>query len=92
MIGNAVPGVHKAVKWNSPLYGIKDDGWFLSLHCFNTYIKVAFFRGTSLDPVPPVDSKNQETGYVHIREADTLDEALTTSRVKQASRLSGERM
>ena len=91
LVVEAVPGVSKAVKWNSPFYGIEGDGWFLSYHCFDRYIKVTFFRGTSLDPVPPVGSKTPETRYSHIHE-DGLDEALFTDWVKQASRLPGERM
>ena len=69
----------------------RSDGWFLSYHCFDRYIKVTFFRGTSLDPVPPVGSKTPETRYYHIHK-DGLDEALFTDWVKQASRLPGERM
>ena len=91
LVVEAVPGVGKAIKWNSPFYGIDGDGWFLSYHCFDRYIKVTFFRGTSLDPVPPVGSKTPETRYYHIHE-DGLDEALFTDWVKQASRLPGERM
>jgi hypothetical protein len=92
LIVRTVPGVHKAVKWNSPLYGIEDQGWFLSLHCFTKYIKVAFFRGTSLSPVPPGASKSQDTRYLDIREDDQFDEAQFTAWVKQASQLPGERM
>jgi hypothetical protein len=92
LIGAAVPGVRKAVKWNSPLYAAGDDGWFLSLHCFTGYIKVAFFRGTALQPVPPEPSKSQDTRYLHIREAVPLDEAQFSAWVRQASRLPGERM
>jgi hypothetical protein len=84
--------VRKAVKWNSPLYAVGDDGWFLSLHCFTGYIKVAFFRGTALQPVPPEPSKSQDTRYLHIREAVPLDEAQFSAWVRQASRLPGERM
>ena len=91
LVVEAVPEVSKAVKWNSPFYGIEGDGWFLSYHCFDRYIKVTFFRGTSLDPAPPVGSKTPETRYYHIHE-DGLDEALFTDWVKQASRLPGERM
>jgi hypothetical protein len=87
-----VPGVHKAVKWNSPFYGVEDEGWFLSLHCFAKYIKVAFFRGASLRPVPPVESKHKDVRYFHIHEDDELDEAQLAAWVKQASRLPGERM
>jgi hypothetical protein len=92
LIARAVPGVRKAVKWNSPLYGMEDNVWFLSLHCFARYIKVAFFRGASLAPVPPGASKTPHTRYFHIHEDDTLDEAQFTAWVKQASRLPGERM
>ena len=92
LIGQAVPGVHKAVKWNSPLYGIADQGWFLGVHCFTKYIKVAFFRGTSLQPVPPGTSKSQDTRYLDIREGEALDEAQFLAWVKQASKLPGERM
>jgi hypothetical protein len=92
LIAEAVPGVRKAVKWNSPFYGSEDDGWFLGIHCFARYIKVAFFRGMSLDPVPPIESKSRDTRYFHIHEDDLLDERQFVSWVKQASRLPGERM
>ncbi len=92
LIERAVPGVHKAVKWNSPLYGLEGQGWFLGIHCFTKYVKVAFFRGTSLRPVPPGASKSQDTRYLDIRENDTLDEAQFTAWVLQASKLPGERM
>lgn len=92
LIVRTVPGVHKAVKWNSPFYGVGDEGWFLSLHCFAKYIKVAFFRGVSLRPVPPVESKHKDVRYFHIHEDDELDEAQLAAWVKQASRLPGERM
>ncbi|WLR93458.1 DUF1801 domain-containing protein [Shinella zoogloeoides] len=92
LVEKTVPDVHKAVKWNSPFYGIEGDGWFLSYHCFAKYIKLTFFRGTSLDPVPPVASKTPETRYFHIHEGEALDEALLASWIKQASRLPGERM
>ena len=92
LIVATVPGVAKAVKWNSPLYGIKDNGWFLSVHCFTKYVKVAFFRGTALKPVPPGASKSKDTRYLDIREGDTLDEAQFAAWVKQASKLRGEQM
>jgi len=91
LVETAVPGVHKAVKWNSPLYGIEDDGWFLSFHCFTKYVKVAFFRGASLRAVPPGESKQQEVRYLDIHEGQ-LDEAQFIAWVKQASKLPGERM
>ncbi len=92
LITRTVPRLHKAVKWNSPFYGVEDQGWFLSFHCFTKYIKVAFFRGTSLDPVPPGESKQKEVRYFHIYEKDRLDEAQFAAWVKQASQLPGERM
>lgn len=92
LIEEAVPNVFKAVKWNSPFYGIEGQGWFLNLHCFTRYVKVAFFRGTSLRPVPPGESRTKETRYLNIHEEDRLDEALFADWVKQASRLPGERM
>jgi hypothetical protein len=91
LIVRAVPGVHKAVKWNSPFYGIEGDGWFLSFHCFTKYIKVTFFRGTSLRPPPPGQSKHKEVRYLDIYE-EQLDEAQFAAWVKQASQLPGERM
>ena len=92
IISRAVPRVHKAVKWNSPLYGIEGQGWFLSVHCFTSYIKVAFFRGQSLRAVPPGESKSRDTRYFHIHADDELDEARFAAWVKQASRLPGERL
>ncbi|MCA0028183.1 MULTISPECIES: DUF1801 domain-containing protein [unclassified Mesorhizobium] len=92
LIERAVPDVRKAVKWNSPFYGVEGEGWFLSFHCFTKYIKVAFFRGISLDPVPPGQSKSKDTRYLDIHEDDQFDEAQFTEWVKQASRLPGERM
>ena len=92
LIARTVPGVRKAVKWNSPLYGVEGQGWFLSFRCFTNYVKVAFFRGTSLRPVPPGASKSKDTRYLDIHEDDQLDEAQLTAWVKQASKLPGERM
>jgi hypothetical protein len=92
LIVRAVPGVRKAVKWNSPLYGVEGQGWFLGIHCFTNYVKVAFFRGISLRPVPPGESKSNDTRYLDIHEDDQLDEAQLAAWVKQASSLPGERM
>jgi hypothetical protein len=92
LIVRAVPGVRTAVKWDSPLYAIEDQGWFLGIHCFTKYVKVAFFRGASLRPVPPGESKQNEVRYLDIHEADQLDEAQLAAWVKQASQLPGERM
>src|SRR5262245_22538306 len=92
LIERSVPGVRKAVKWNSPLYGVEGQGWFLGIHCFTNYIKVAFFRGTSLSPVPPGESKSKDTRYLNIHEHDRIDEAQLAAWVQQASRLPGERL
>ena len=92
LIARTVPGVRKAVKWNSPFYGVEDQVWFLSFHCFAKYIKVAFFRGASLHPAPPVTSKHKDVRYFHIHEDDEIDEAQFADWVKQASELPGERM
>jgi hypothetical protein len=92
LIVRTVPGVRKAVKWNSPFYGVEDQGgWFLSFHCFAKYVKLTFFRGTSLRPVPPGESKHKEVRYFDIREGD-FDESQLAAWVKQASQLPGERM
>jgi hypothetical protein len=81
--------VRKAVKWNSPFYGTEGQGWFLGLHCFTKYVKVAFFRGASLRPVPPGASKSKDTRYLDIRQGDPLDEELIASWIKQAAALPG---
>ena len=91
LIVRNVPGVHKAVKWNSPFYGIEGQGWFLNFHCFTKYVKVAFFRGTSLRPLPPGESKHKEVRYLDVYE-DQLHDAQLAAWVKQASQLPGERM
>lgn len=92
LISAAVPEVKKAVKWNSPLYGVEEGHWFLGIHVFAKYVKVAFFRGAGLDPVPPGPSKQKEVRYLDIREDDELDEAQFIAWVKQAAALHGEKM
>lgn len=89
LIVHTVPHVSKAVKWNSPFYGIEGQGWFLNFHCLTKYVKVAFFRGTSLRPLPPGESKSQDTRYLDIYEHDELDEELVASWIRQASKLPG---
>ena|SRR5688572_7872017 len=89
LIVRTVPGVQKAVKWNSPFYGVPGRGWFLSFHVFTRYVKVTFFRGASLQPVPPVPSKDQNTRYLDIHEDDDVDEAQLTSWIEQAAALPG---
>lgn len=93
LIERTVPGVRKAVKWNSPFYGAPaGEGWFLSFHCFTKYVKVAFFRGSSLRPLPSGESKQKEVRYLDIHEHDPFDEGQIAAWVKQASELPGERM
>ncbi|SIT56587.1 conserved hypothetical protein [Mesorhizobium prunaredense] len=91
IIVRTVPGVQKGVKWNSPFYGIEGQGWFLSFHVFTRYVKVTFFRGTSLRPVPPGESKHKDVRYLDIYE-DQLDEAQFAAWVTQASQLPGEQL
>jgi hypothetical protein len=90
LIEGAVPGVRKAVRWNSPFYGAGEEGWFLSFHCLTRYVKVAFFKGAALHPVPPGASKQQDVRYLDIRENDPFDEAQFADWVKQASQLPGQ--
>ncbi len=89
LIVRSVPDVCKAVKWNSPFYGIEGQGWFLGVHTYTHYVKVAFFRGSALRPPPPGASKGKDARYVDIREGDTLDEVQMTTWVKQAAALPG---
>ncbi|KNY33707.1 MULTISPECIES: DUF1801 domain-containing protein [unclassified Agrobacterium] len=91
LIEKLVPGVRKAVKWNSPLYGMEDGVWFLGLHCFAKYIKVSFFNGASLEPPPPGASKQPKVRYLDIHEG-VFDEAQFAEWVKQASQLPGEKL
>ena len=89
LIVRTAPGVRKAVKWNSPFYGIEGRGWFLNFHCFTNYVKVAFFRGASLRPLPPGESKQKDVRYLNIHESDQLDEERFASWIRQASELPG---
>jgi len=88
LIVRAVPKVRKAVKWNSPFYGVEGQGWFLSFHVFTHYVKVTFFRGTSLEPLPPSPSKDKNTRYLDIRK-EGFDEAQFVKWVKQAAAIPG---
>lgn len=90
LIVRTVPNVRKAVRWNTPFYGIEDLGWFLGVHCITKYVKVAFFRGMALRPLPPIESKQKDVRYFHIHEDDQLDEKLVASWIRQASELPGE--
>jgi hypothetical protein len=89
LVVRTVPGVQKAVRWNSPFYGVEGQGWFLSFHCFTRYVKLAFFRGASLDPVPPGASKHDDVRYLDVHEDEPLDEALLSRWIRQASKLPG---
>ena len=86
------PRVRKAVRWNSPFYGIEGKGWFLSYHCFTKYVKVTFLNGSSLHPLPPVEAKHESARYFHIHENDELDEELLASWISQAATLPGEEL
>ena len=90
LIARTVPEVSKAVRWNSPFYGIEGQGWFLSFHCFTQYVKVTFLNGASLDPLPPIDAKAPDARYFHIHEDDVLDEEQLVSWVEQGAALPGE--
>jgi hypothetical protein len=90
LIVRSAPKVRKAVRWNSPFYGIDGKGWFLSFHCFTKFVKVTFLRGTSLRPLPPGESKHPHVRYLDIREDQPLDEALMANWIKQAAKLPGD--
>jgi hypothetical protein len=94
LVVRTVPGVRKAVKWNSPFYGVadKEQGWFLNFHCYTKYIKLAFFRGAALRPVPPGESKHKDVRYYDVREDDRFDEVQIADWIKQASQLPGEKL
>ncbi len=92
LIERHVPNVRKAVRWNTPFYGIEDRGWFLAYHCFTKYVKVTFLNGASLLPVPPVASRHEDVRYFHIHEEDEPDEELLMSWIKQASALPGDKV
>lgn len=90
LVVRTVPGVRKAVRWNSPFYGVEGRGWFLSFHCITRYVKVALFRGAAMEPVPPVKSKQKDVRYFHIHEGDAIDEERLAGWIRQASELPGE--
>lgn len=92
IVTRTVPDVAKAVKWNSPFYGTEKGLWFLSFHCMTKYVKVAFFRGAALTPLPPGKSKQQHVRYLDIYESAPFDEAQFADWVEQASQLPGEKM
>ena len=91
LIVRTVPDVRKAVRWNSPFYGVEDQGWFLSYHVFTRYVKVTFLNGGSLDPLPPVESKDKDTRYFHIYEDGRIDDEQMEDWIRQAAALPGWR-
>jgi hypothetical protein len=91
LVARTVPGVQKAVRWNTPFYGLEGQGWFLAFHCITRYVKVTFFRGASLQPTPPIASKLPEVRYLHIHEGEAIDEERIVSWIRQASQLPGEK-
>lgn len=90
LIVRSVPGVRKAMRWNSPFYGIEGKGWFLSYHCFAKYLKIVFLNGSSLRPEPPVASKHPRTRYYHIQADEPFDEELLENWIRQAAKLPGD--
>ncbi|MDX9912870.1 MAG: DUF1801 domain-containing protein [Phycisphaerales bacterium] len=89
LVVRTVPGVKKAVRWNTPFYGVEGQGWFLAFHCITKYVKVSFFGGASLEPMPPVESKVPNVRYFHIYEGEEIDEAQLASWIRQAAKLPG---
>ena len=89
LIVRTVPEIRKAVRWNSPFYGVEGQGWFLSYHVFTRYVKVTFLNGGSLDPLPPVESRDKDTRYYHIYEDAEIDEELVASWIRQAAAIPG---
>jgi hypothetical protein len=89
LITKTVPRMQKAVKWNSPFYGVEGKGWFISYHCFAKYVKVTFFRGAALRPMPPGESKHKDVRYLDIREDEAIDEKRLAAWIRQAAKLPG---
>lgn len=89
LIVDAIPAVRKAVKWNSPFYGIEGNGWFMSFHCMSKYVKVAFFKGGALSPPPPVASSDPHVRYFHVHEGEPINESVVAGWIRQAAALPG---
>lgn len=89
LVADELPMVERAVKWNSPLWGMPGQGWFLGLHCFKAYIKLAFFTGSALSPQPPVAAADPNTRYLHLHSMADLDEKVFRSWMRQARQLPG---
>ena len=91
LVTRQLAGVRKAVRWNTPFYGLEGNGWFLALHCFAKYVKLTFFQGASLEPMPAIASKVKGVRYFHIHENDPIDDKQLTDWIRQASLLPGEK-
>jgi hypothetical protein len=89
VIADELPDVERAVKWNSPLWGCPGKGWFLGLHCFKAYVKLAFFNGSALKPQPPVAAADPGTRYLHLHSPTELDDVQFRDWIRQASSLPG---
>jgi hypothetical protein len=92
LIARTLPNVRKAVRWNTPFYGIEGQGWFLGMHCFTKFVKLTFLNGASLRPVPPVASKQEQVRYFHIHEGDPMDDEKLSDWIRQASEVPGEEL
>jgi hypothetical protein len=90
LIVKTVPGVKKAVRWNTPFYGVEGQGWFLGFHCITKYVKVAFFKGSAFTPMPPESSKQKDVRYFHIYEGDSPDDELVANWIRQAAAIDGD--
>ena len=90
LIERTVPGVRKAVRWNTPFYGVEGQGWFLGFHCLSRYIKVTWLNGARLRPLPPIDARDPNARYVHLEEGEPLDETQLSAWIEQAASLPGE--
>lgn len=92
VVTRLVPDVRKAVRWNSPFYGIEGQGWFLSYHCMTRYVKVTFLNGSQLDPPPPIESKHEAVRYLHLSEDEPADLKQLESWITQAAKLPGDHL
>jgi hypothetical protein len=90
LIGEVVPHARKAVRWNSPFYGVQDNGWFLSFHCFTKYVKVTWLNGADLDPAPPLPSKVGRVRYLHLAADDVIDDEQLADWIRQAAQAPGD--
>lgn len=90
LVTREVPGLQKAVRWNTPFYGVEGKGWFLAMYCYKKYFQISFLNGSQLDPLPPKESKDKSVRYLDIYEDDGFDEERIASWIKQAAKLPGD--